>query len=72
MIDPTLDPDRADARRAVVAAFGPLDLWDAHDLAANLALPRSTVERLLGELERDGVIRRDPDGAFVLVGAETA
>jgi DNA-binding IclR family transcriptional regulator len=65
------DPDRDDVRRAVLAAFGPVDLWDAEDLAAQLALPRTTVSQVMDELERDGILRRHPDG-YAVVGAEIA
>ena len=63
------DPDRDDVRRAVLSAFGPVDLWDAEDLAARLALPRATVARVMDELDHEGILRRHPDG-YAVVGAE--
>jgi DNA-binding IclR family transcriptional regulator len=65
------DPTDDAVRRDVLAAFGPFDLWDADDLAARLALPRSTVGRAIDGLVRDGYLRQHPDG-YAAVGAEIA
>ncbi len=65
------DPDHDDVRRAVLSAFGPVDLWDADDLAAHLALPRTTVARVMSELEAEGILRLHADG-YAVVGADIA
>jgi hypothetical protein len=71
LADPDHDDDHDDARRFVIAAFGQVDLWDAEDLAAHLALPRAAVAQVLDELARDGILRRHPEG-YAVVGAEIA
>ncbi|NPA89961.1 MAG: IclR family transcriptional regulator [Chloroflexi bacterium] len=40
------------------------------DLSKRLALPKSTVARLLGTLEEDGLVAKDPETGFYRLGVE--
>lgn len=64
-LEPELDTEEADARRAIVRALhrDPYDVWTRDSLARSLGVPASLTERILVQLTSSGLVQRLDDDA---------
>jgi IclR family transcriptional regulator, acetate operon repressor len=67
--DATGTPTAAEKVLLVLLAFERRDRYGLHELATTLALPKSTVHRLLGTLKDFGLVHQDPRSGDYHLGA---